>query len=114
MVSAQSVEIVSHSGFVDTLGYYRVFGEVQNIGSGNLTDVGITATFYNASHEEVSTAFAYTMLEVLLEGQKSPFALVLVSIPQSAKVDYYTLEVTDYSASSGSLISRNSLAPGRR
>jgi hypothetical protein len=102
LVVAQDIEILSHSAYVDTLGYYRVFGEVQNIGSSNFTDVEITATFYNASDEVVSTAIANIPLIVLLEGQKSPFALVVASVTQSAKIDHYTLVVSDYSVFSGS------------
>lgn len=102
MVFAQDVEIVSHSGFVDTIGYYRVVGEVENIGSSSLEDIEITATFYNESHVEVTTVSTHTALLVLLPGRKSPFGLVLVDIDQSAKVDHYSLTVSDYSIFSGS------------
>ena len=102
MVFAQSVEILSHSGFIDATGYYHVVGEVQNIGSGNLQFVMITATFYNKSHVVVGTSFTYTTLDVLLQGRKSPFEILLVYSTQAAKVDHYGLAVSSYSTYSGS------------
>lgn len=102
IASAQSIEILSHSGFVDAIGYYHIAGEIQNIGSNNLQFVEITATFYNESHVVIGTSFTYTSLEVVLQGRKSPFEIILVYPDQAAKVDHYSLTVSSYSLHSGS------------
>ena len=93
------VDILSHTGFLDSLGYYHVVGEVRNVGDQAVNYVKITATFYNSSHVVIATDFTYAELDVLLVGRKSPFDLFLFDTTQSAQVDHYSLSVT-FSATS--------------
>jgi len=97
--AAANVNILSHTGYLDSLGYYHVVGEVQNTGDQAVNFVKITATFYDSSDVVVSTDLAYTMLDVILPNRKSPFEVILWDAVQSSKVDHYSLTVT-YSTTS--------------
>ncbi len=88
------VDILSHTGYLDSLGFYHVVGEVQNVGDQAVNYVKITATFYDSSHVVIATDFTFTGLYVLPVGRKSPFDLFLFDTTQSAKVDHYSLSVT--------------------
>jgi len=88
------VNILSHTGYLDSLGYYHVVGEVENVGDVALNFVKITATFYDESETVVGTDFTFTELDSLLAGRKSPFDLFLLDTTQSMKVDHYSLAVT--------------------
>ena len=93
------VDILSHTGYLDSLGYYHVVGEVQNVGDQTVNFIKIIATFYDSSHVVIAPDFTYTELHVLLVGRKSPFDLFLFDTTQSAQVDHYSLSVT-FSATS--------------
>lgn len=91
--AVSEVDILSNSGFFNFVGFYHVVGEVQNTGDIALSSVKITATFYNASDELVGTIDAYTALDVLLPGRKSPFEILFIDISRSAKIDHYRLDL---------------------
>jgi len=97
--AAAQVNIVTHSGWLDSIGYYHVSGEVENVGDGAASFVKITATFYDSSDTVVATSFTYAYLSVLLPGRKSPFEVLLIDTTQAAKVHHYSLSVT-FSATS--------------
>jgi hypothetical protein len=97
--AAAQVNILTHSGWLDAIGYYHVSGEVENVGDGSASFVKITATFYDSSDTVVATSFTYTHLSVLLPGRKSPFEILLVDTTQAAKVHHYSLSAT-FSATS--------------
>ena len=97
--AAAQVNILTHSGWLDSIGYYHVSGEVENVGDGTASFVKITATFYDSSDTVVATSFTYTHLSVLLPGRKSPFEILLVDTTQAAKVHHYSLSVTFSAAS---------------
>ena len=91
-----ALKIVSHSGYTtgDSLKRYLiVVGEVQNTGSNNLRNVKIMATFYDEDGKVQSTSEADTMLDILLPGEKSPFAIYSYRIEGMKK---YSLKVIDY------------------
>lgn len=95
------VDVLSHSSFLDSLGWYHVVGEALNTGHVHLRDVKITATFYDSENREVATKSGYTFINVLLVGRKSPFEVILLSPIQSAEVNHYNLNVTFNSYPSG-------------
>lgn len=97
--AATNVSILSHTGYLDSLGYYHVIGEVQNTGDQAVNFVKITATFYDSNDVVVATEFTYTMVDVILPNRKSPFDIILADAVQSAKVDHYSLTVTFSAAS---------------
>jgi len=95
-VKASSLVIIgnNHTGWIDDLNRYVVSGEVENVGDAAARNIVIAATFYNSSGDIVANASNYAMLEVLLAGRKSGFAVTLFDAVKSAKVHHYTLDLT--------------------
>jgi len=93
------VNILTHTGYLDSLGYYHVVGEVQNAGDVAVNFVKVRATFYDANNIVIATSFSYTMMDVLLSGRKAPFDIILSDTAQSVYVASYSLGVT-FSATS--------------
>jgi hypothetical protein len=89
-----NVVFVSHTGYVDSEGNYRVVGEVENVGSQAVDFVQVTATFLDSNSAVIDTRFDLTMLNVILVGRKSPFEIDLLNVAESARVHNYTLSVT--------------------
>jgi hypothetical protein len=89
--AAAGVQILSHTGYLDSLGYYHVVGEVLNSGDQPLSHVKVTATFYNSSGIVVGTSYTTTTLSILLAGRKSPFDILLFDTAVSPKVHHYSL-----------------------
>jgi hypothetical protein len=106
------VNILSHTGYLDSYGLYHVVGEVQNVGDQAVNTVEVTATFYDSKNVVITTPrFALTMLSVLTAGEKSPFEITLSDSSQSVNVSRYDLSVTSSTTSSippGLEISSNS------
>jgi len=92
--AAAQVNILTHSGWLDSVGYYHVSGEVENTGDASASFIKITATFYDSSDTVIDTSFTFTSLDILLPGRKSPFEVLLIDTTQAAKVDHYSLSVT--------------------
>jgi hypothetical protein len=94
------VRLLSHTGYLDSSGYYHVVGEVQNVGDNVVTFVAIFITFYESNGALVDSRFDLTMLNVILIGRKSPFDIALLDAMQSAKVDHYSVNMTFSTGSS--------------
>ena len=94
VTATAQVNILTHSGFLDSVGYYHVAGEVQNVGDQAVDFVKVTATFYDSSDVVIATSFTYTTIELLLAGRKSPFDVIVIDETQAANVDHYSLGVT--------------------
>jgi hypothetical protein len=92
--AAAQVDVLSHSGWIDSLGSYHVSGEVKNIGDNATGPVRITATFYDSSNTVVAVSSGYTYLRLLLPGRRSPFEVLLTDETQAAKVHHYSLSIT--------------------
>jgi hypothetical protein len=92
--AAPQIEILpNHTSFIDSIGYFNVVGEVQNVGDQAANNVFVTATFYNATNEVVGTWVNNIGLSVLLPDRKSPFRVEFIDVGQSALVDHYSLEI---------------------
>lgn len=74
------------------LGYYAVFGEIENRGSSAVAHVMITATFYDENGNKIGEEIGHPYLEVLSPGRKSPFE-VLLKTAAADKVHNYELKV---------------------
>ncbi len=85
-------EILSHSSYIDDLGYFNVVGEVKNTLSSNINYVKIVATFYDAQKKVIGTDFTYTELDIFESNQKSPFELS--SYPDKIDPASYKLKVS--------------------
>lgn len=90
--SGAVVVLPNHTGWRDALGYYRVSGEVKNVGNSAVKDAWITATFYDAGGNIIGTAYEHAYLKVLLPGRKSPFE-VLLTTAAASQVHHYSLSV---------------------
>jgi len=89
-------EILStHLGFLDQNGYYRVVGEVENIGDKSV-QVRVNATFYSADNAVIASnpPYSYVMLNVILPGRKAPFEIVLGNKTASTLVHHYSLSAS--------------------
>ncbi len=75
--------VLSHSTFIDSLGRFRVVGEVQNDGSGSTQKNRITVTFYDDQGVVALEGSNYCYLEILQPGKKSPFEVVFQSSPST-------------------------------
>jgi len=95
------VVILSHSSFIDTFGYYDVVGEVKNVADQPVEWVTVTATFYDSEGQVIGTRSAYTYLEVLLPGRKSPFKIVETESAVIEKIANYSLKVSFFQQSAG-------------
>jgi hypothetical protein len=97
--AAEQITIVNHQGFLDSTGYYVVFGEVKNNGDTAAKNVYVKITFTSSSgadEDEVETE-----IHIILPGRKAPFmgnAAVAGSLVTSYKV-----ELMDLTMSSDSL-----------
>jgi len=74
--------ILSHSTYVDTYGYFRVIGEVENIGKSNTEKNKITVTFYDEQGTLGLTGAGDCYLEIMKPGERSPFEIVFPSPPE--------------------------------
>ncbi len=91
----EAVEIINHSSYLDTLGWYHIIGEVKNNSSNKLNYIRLTATFYNTAGTVISTDFTYTRIDTLMPEQKSPFEIILLDKTNSAAVDHYVVVLSD-------------------
>jgi hypothetical protein len=83
--------LMSSHDYEDDLGFITVVGEVRNDLQMNVGKVLVTATFYSASGEVIEEASTSTMIDILLPGQRSPFALIL---PRPVDLWEYSLRIT--------------------
>ena len=93
----------NYSSYVSTTGSLHVVGEVENIGDKPLEFVRITATFYDSNKTVIDTAFTYSALDIVTQGVKSPFEIILLDDDQVSKVHNYSLVVSDYDQTSETL-----------
>ena len=94
VAAVETIQPVSHTSYVDHLGYYHVVGEIENIGDQALSMIEVTATLYNSDNDVIATRKASTMLEVLFVNRKAPFDIQLLDELLSEDVDHYNLDVT--------------------
>ena len=100
-VKADSVTVISSSGFTDSIGDYHIVGEVQNTGSNTVDYVQITATYYNTNNQVVDTQFSFASLSYMQPGAKSPFDIIETTSTLVPQISTNKLQVT--STTSGSI-----------
>jgi len=83
--------LMSSHDYEDDLGFITIVGEVRNDLQMNVSKVLVTATFYDAGGDVIEEASTSTMMDILLPGQRSPFALTL---PRPADLWEYSLRIT--------------------
>ena len=97
--ASEQIAIVNHQGFLDSTGYYVVYGEVMNTGSSSAKNIYVKITFTSDSGVEVDEVII--VLNVLLPGRKAPF--YDRADEQGSLVKSYTVELMDLTLSSENL-----------
>jgi hypothetical protein len=93
----ENIKVVSYSWYIDSLGYFVVVGEVQNIGSETIDTVGIGATVYTVDGSPQADAFRQAYVKYLVPQQKAPFYIEFS--PTSSTGDtwiYYGIDRVDF------------------
>lgn len=90
------VEILSHTDFLTSDGYFRVVGEVKNNENTNITDVTIEIALFDSDGKLIQTYEHNTDLSVLLTGRKTPFNLWITNKTEVALMETYELKVIHY------------------
>lgn len=80
--------------YYDSVGAIHAVGEVANGTNSTADFVQMTANFYSASNQLLTTSFGYSCLNALGAGGVSPFDVLLISPP--AGVDHVTVYVSSY------------------
>jgi hypothetical protein len=83
--------LMSSHEYEDDLGFITIVGEARNDLQMNVGKVLVTATFYNDSGDVIEEVSTSTMIDILLPGQRSPFALTL---PRPVDLWEYSLRIT--------------------
>lgn len=83
--SAPKLKILDTANFTDSLGTTHVIGVVANDSVQPASFVKVVVSFYDANDNIVSTAFAYTLLEVIGGKDTAPFDVVALDNVSSAK-----------------------------
>jgi hypothetical protein len=89
--AAEQITIVSHQGFLDSTGYYVVYGEVKNNGDTPAKNVYVKITFSSpsgADEDEVEVS-----LHTVLPGRKAPF--MADASAQGSTVTGYQISLMD-------------------
>jgi hypothetical protein len=94
VAAPSQVTVLSSNGYLNSLGYYHIVGEVQNTGSPAVASVLVTATCYTSGNTLLGTSSSQTMIGILEPGRKSPFDIALNDLIESARTDHYELAVT--------------------
>jgi hypothetical protein len=91
-----NVVIISHSGRMEGV-FYKVSGEIENIGTAPAIDVMVTATFYDSSGEPVGkdTDHVWRRVDQLQPSQKFAFSNILPN-KEAYKVNRYDLSIKWY------------------
>jgi hypothetical protein len=97
--ASEQITIVNHQGFLDSTGYYVVYGEVMNTGVTSAKNVYVKISY--TSDSGVEEEEAAIVLNVLLPGRKAPF--YLTADQQGSLVKSYTVELMDLTMQSEDL-----------
>lgn len=69
----ENVKVLSYSWYVDSIGYFIVVGEVQNVGPNTIESVVLSGTVYTADGEAQAYSSTLVYVNYLVSQQKAPF-----------------------------------------
>lgn len=81
--------------YEDAAGYANVIGEVQNQGTTTTTFILLNVTFYDDFDTVLAAESSYTIVDILLPGEISPFEVSSFPLA-NLSVAYYTIEGSYY------------------
>jgi hypothetical protein len=93
--ATEQVAIVNHQGFLDSAGYYNVYGEVKNNGDTAAKNVYVKITFMSGSAADEDEY--ETLIHIILPGRKAPF--MGTAGAAGSTVSSYTVELMDLTMS---------------
>ncbi|UCD96143.1 MAG: hypothetical protein JSV35_06520 [Candidatus Bathyarchaeota archaeon] len=100
-----TLTISNDAGYIDVSGYYRVLGELENVGDQAVEGWVVTTMFYNSSDDLIHTkvlisskSAPYAVLNTINPGRKAPFETVLEDTDLSSEVDHYSVTITLYNS----------------
>jgi hypothetical protein len=99
--AAEQVTIANHQGFLDSAGYYVVYGEVKNTGDTAAKNIGVKTTFYDSSNAVLDQGELSTKVDILLPGRRAPFSSQ--AGVDGTLVKSYKVELMDLTMSADSL-----------
>ena len=79
----ESIKVLSYSWYIDSLGYFVVVGEVQNVGPNTINIVGLGGTVYTTDGTAQADSFTQALAQYLIPQQKAPFYM---EFPPSSSV----------------------------
>ena len=94
VAAPDQVTVLSSNGYLNSLGYYHIVGEVQNTGSSAVASVFVTATCYTSGTIRPGMSSSQTMIGIFEPGRKSPFDIALNDRIESARTNHCELAVT--------------------
>jgi regulator of replication initiation timing len=68
-------QLISNNTFIDSLDSYEFVGELKYTGVSNVRFVKICGAFYDSTGKLIDTAYTYSALSILKNGDLSPFKL---------------------------------------
>ena len=94
---AQSVQILSHRGYNDSVGAFWIFGEFQSDSSSPIYLLHINAIYYDSNNNVVDAIEWHTGFpRIIFPSQKSPFFVLEVNKTDTgyiaSKIDHYSIE----------------------
>jgi hypothetical protein len=87
--------LVSYSGSYDSLGYYKIIGQVRNDNPYPVEFAKVIATVYNRNNQVIGCDTGYVSADPLNPGQVSSFTILSVD-RDIAEVDEYRLQLDGY------------------
>jgi hypothetical protein len=83
-----SVVTVQQYYYEDAAGYANVIGEVENQGNTTTTLLRFNVTFYDEFYMVVAAEYSYTIMDILLPGEISPFEVSSYPLANLSVVSY--------------------------
>ena len=69
----ENIKVLSYNWYIDSLGYFVVVGEVQNVGQNTVDIVGLSGTVYTTDGTAQANSFTQAFAQYLVPQQKAPF-----------------------------------------
>jgi hypothetical protein len=69
----ENIKVLSYSWYIDSIGYFIVVGEVQNVGSSTVDSVALSGTVYTKDGAAQANSYTHAFVKYLIPQQKAPF-----------------------------------------
>ena len=90
----ESIEVVSYSWYVDSLGYLMVVGEVQNTGLRTIKTIVLSGAVFTSDAVMIASSYTYVWVDCLLPQQKAPFYMEFTYIgSDSSTIDWASIQI---------------------